>query len=202
MTEEVKAHLFEPFFTTKERGKGTGLGLATCYGIVKQSGGHITVSSEVGKGTMFRVYLPRAEGSAEVFSKRDESNDLPRGNETVLLVEDEPAVREIASSVLRELGYPVLEAANGNEALQIVEQDRATKIRLLVTDVIMPEMGGKELADRLKATHPEIKVLYASGYTADAIVHHGVVDPGVVLLEKPYTSSSLARKVREVLDAA
>ena len=199
MSEEVKAHLFEPFFTTKPPGKGTGLGLATCFGIVKQSTGHITVQSALGTGTTFRLYFPHVEAVAEPQRVRTMSTEVAGGGETVLLVEDEPAVREMAALTLREKGYTVFEAVNGQEGL-CVARDHTGKIDLLLTDVVMPVMGGKELADAIHAIHPDTKILLTSGYTEDAIAHHGVLRPGIAFLQKPYMTATLARKVREVLD--
>lgn len=200
MNREVKSHLFEPFFTTKERGKGTGLGLATCYGIVKQSRGYIWVYSEPEKGTTVKIYLPRVEGTAEALPKRIEPKHLPRGSETVLLVEDERSVREVCARMLREQGYTVLEAATGEHALRQVHEYTPKGIDLLVTDIVMPHMGGKELADRIRTEYPEIRVLFMSGYTDNAIVHHGVVDRDVAFLQKPFSRAGLARKVRELLE--
>ncbi len=200
MSDEVKAHAFEPFFTTKERGTGTGLGLATTYGVVKQSGGSIEVDSEVGKGTTFKIYLPRVE-EEEKPVKDARLVDLPGGTETVLLVEDEDTVRNLCSRVLGDLGYRVMQARNGAEAVAAAVP-RADRIDLLLTDVVMPGMSGKELATQLVPHHPEMKVLFMSGYTDDAIVHHGVLDEGVSFIGKPYTPLALARKVREVLDKA
>jgi len=200
MTEEVKAHLFEPFFTTKEVGKGTGLGLATCYGIVKQSGGNIWVHSEPGQGTTFRIYLPRVEEEGEALPKRDKKGYLPRGTETVLLVEDEPSVRDVAARTLREQGYTVLEAATGDEALRVASEHGGKTIHLLLTDVVMPQMGGKVLAGRLRANRPDIRVIFFSGYPSEAIAHYGVLDPGTAFLLKPFSPAVLARKAREVLD--
>jgi signal transduction histidine kinase/ActR/RegA family two-component response regulator len=200
MTEEVKAHLFEPFFTTKGKEKGTGLGLPTSYGIVKQSGGHINVYSEPGKGTTFKVFLPRVEKAAEMLAQHDEAKLLPRGKETVLLVEDEPAVRELAACVLRESGYQVLEACNGKDGMRMAGEHQDHAIDLLITDVIMPHMGGKELADNIRDQRPKIKVLFISGYTDDALAHHGVLDDGTAFLEKPFSPARLVHKVREVLD--
>jgi PAS domain S-box-containing protein len=197
MTEEVKRHIFEPFFTTKGPGEGTGLGLATCYGIVKQSGGHLWFYSEPGQGTAFKIYLPRAHGPAEV--TQENSRRLIGGEETILLVEDEALVREFAVRTLKDRGYTVLIAGNGVEALA-VEAAYGGTINLLFTDVVMPQMGGKALADRVVLERPGIKVLYASGYTDQAITHHGSLDEGVKFLQKPYTPSSLSRKVREALD--
>jgi CheY-like chemotaxis protein len=200
MSEEVKAHIFEPFFTTKERGSGTGLGLATTYGAVKQSGGSIEVYSEVGKGTIFKIYLPRVE-EAEKPVKDSRLMDLPGGAETVLLVEDEDTVRNLCSRILGDLGYRVMQARSGAEAVAAAVGG-ADRIDLLLTDVVMPGMSGKELATQLVLHHPGMKVLFMSGYTDNAIVHHGVLDEGVSFIGKPYTPSALARKVREVLEKA
>jgi CheY-like chemotaxis protein len=202
MDAEVQSHLFEPFFTTKAAGKGTGLGLATCYGIVKQHGGAIGVYSEVDHGTTFKIYLPRAVAPLTDSPRRDDANGLPRGLETVLLAEDEASVRALAARVLRAQGYTVLEAANGDEALALVlarEPVEAT-IDLVLTDVIMPQIGGRALADRLVALLPGVKVLYMSGYADEAIVHNGRLEPGIAFLHKPFSPAALARKVREVLD--
>ncbi len=200
MSAEVKARLFEPFFTTKAIGQGTGLGLSTCHGIVKQSGGHISVYSELGRGTTFKIYLPQVEQQAKFFIPRPDSQDLPRGTETILLVEDDPALLKLAVILLRRLGYTVLPAANGVEALSLRQKGRVGHIDLLFTDVVMPHMGGKELADRVRASFPHTRILFTSSYTEHAIVHQGVLDKGVALLQKPFTPSALARKVREVLD--
>ncbi len=200
MDANIKAHVFEPFFTTKEKGKGTGLGLATVYGIVKQSGGYIWVYSEPGHGTTFKIYLPRIEGTPPPTAPKPAAPESLRGSETVLLVEDEAAVRNLTRRVLEGYGYAVLTTENGHEALQAA-QERQGPIHLLVTDVVMPKMGGRELAQRLAPGRPEMKVLYLSGYTDNAIVHHGVLEPGIAFLQKPFTPQSLARKVREVLDA-
>jgi two-component system, cell cycle sensor histidine kinase and response regulator CckA len=201
MNAEVQSHLFEPFFTTKAAGKGTGLGLATCYGIIKQHSGSISVYSEVGHGTIFKIYLPCVVSATEESAQRVEIERLPRGAETVLLVEDEISVRALAARVLRAQGYAVIEAANGDEALALAHDRGEAGIDLLLTDVIMPQIGGRELAARLKALLPQVKVLYMSGYTDDAIVHHGRLEPGIVFLHKPFSPAALARKVREVLDA-
>ena len=200
MPPEIRARIFEPFFTTKEPGKGTGLGLATCHGIVKQSGGHIAVYSEPGRGTTFKIYLPRVYEALEVIGKYDQPTDLRKGTETVLLVEDEPMLRELGLLALSGLGYRVLPADNGIQALRLIEQHRGQDIHLLVTDVVMPEMGGKELAERLRVISPQTKVLFCSGYTEDAIVHDGLFDRGIAFMQKPYTVASLANKVREVLE--
>jgi len=175
--------------------------LATCFGIVKQSGGHIAVESEWGKGTTMRIYLPRVEQTAEYHQATVKRADMPKGTESILLVEDEPGVRKIASTVLRELGYEVIEATVGEEALRIIRERNGKSIDLLVSDVIMPEMNGKELADQVLFSHPETKVLFISGYAADAIDQHGVSDESLNLLQKPFTASVLAAKVREVLDS-
>ncbi len=200
ISREIKEKVFEPFFTTKEKGKGTGLGLSTVYGIVKQSGGNIWVYSEPGHGTTFKIYLPRVQEELDTLSIRDETDELPKGDETVLLVEDEPLVRDLAHRLLCQQGYTVLQATNGEEALRVAQDHGGDKIHLLLTDVVMPQMGGKELADQLKLLIPEIKILYTSGYTDNAIVHHGVLDPGTHFLQKPFSPKTLSHKVREVLD--
>jgi len=199
MSEEVKAHLFEPFFTTKPPGTGTGLGLATCFGIVKQNTGHINVHSELGSGTTFKIYFPQVQSAIEPLRVRNQPTEAAGGNETVLLVEDEPVVRELAVATLREKGYTVVEAGNGEEGLRLAQQHDG-KIDLVLTDVVMPVMGGKEMADALRTSHPDTKVLFTSGYTEDALGHHGVLRPGILFLPKPYLTATLARKVREVLD--
>ena len=201
MSEEVKAHIFEPFFTTKAKGSGTGLGLATTYGAVKQAGGSIEVYSEVGMGTTFKIYLPRVEGEASKLVRDDQPQKLLGGTETVLLVEDEDIVRDLCVRVLDELGYRVLQAGNGDEAIALA-MGHGGRIDLLLTDVVMPGMSGRELANRLTRIHPETRVLFTSGYTDNAIVHHGVLDEGVSFIGKPYSPSALAKKVREVLDKA
>jgi CheY-like chemotaxis protein len=198
MDQATLSHVFEPFFTTKEQGKGTGLGLSTVYGIVKQSGGYIWVYSELGLGTTFKVYLPRVDAAAEVI-KPAVSADPHRGRETVLLVEDEDGVRALIRQVLHRSGYTVLQAREGGEALLLCERHEG-KISLLLTDVVLSQMSGTELAQRLLQIRPEMRVLYMSGYTDEAIVHHGVLTAGSAFLQKPFTNESLARKVREVLD--
>ena len=200
MTPEVKARIFEALFTTKPAGKGTGLGLATCQTIVRQSGGHIDVDSEVDKGTTFKVYFPRVEQLLDVATGPDQTGPLPRGTETLLVVEDEPAVRFLARGVLEAQGYEVLSASDGQEAVQVAHKHKGSPIRLVVTDVIMPLMSGKAMADRLKTTYPDLKVLFTSGYTDDAIAQHGVLKSGVEFLSKPYTPATLTSKVREMLD--
>ena len=197
MNEDTQAHLFEPFFTTKEKGKGTGLGLSMVYGIVKQSQGYIHVYSEVGKGTTFKIYFPRMDGEIETLSPVFSA--APRGSETVLVVEDESSVRELIVRVLSEKGYRMLSAAEGNEGLRIAGGHQEP-VDLLITDVIMPGMGGRELANRLEASIPGMKVLFMSGYTENTISHHGVLEEGLAFLQKPFTSETLLRKVRETLD--
>jgi two-component system cell cycle sensor histidine kinase/response regulator CckA len=224
MSDEVKAHLFEPFFTTKELGKGTGLGLATVFGIVKQNQGHIGVYSELGQGTTFKIYLPLAgmplagmpsagmpkagmpragiPRLSEVADGQPASLHPPaQGTETLLLVEDEPQVRELTHDILLDHGYRVLTAGDGVEALRVAQAHEGP-IHLLLTDVIMPRMSGKELADRLRTSRPEVRVLFTSGYTDNAIAHHGVLDEGVAFLSKPFEVEALARKVRSVLDGS
>jgi two-component system cell cycle sensor histidine kinase/response regulator CckA len=200
MDGETQARIFEPFFTTKEQGKGTGLGLSTVYGIVKQSGGNIWVYSEVGKGTTFKIYLPRVDEVVESEEARDLSADLRQGRETVLLAEDEEQVRRMTRMILEMHGYHVLEASGGAEALAIYKEHEG-QIDLIMTDVVMPQMSGRELAQSLETLRPGIKVLYLSGYTDDAIVRHGLLDQEVAFLQKPFTPDALLRKVRAVLDA-
>ena len=199
MTDEVKAHLFEAFFTTKPAGKGTGLGLATCQTIVRQSGGHISVQSEVGRGTTFQVYFPRVEQPLDA-GRPVPAGPLPRGTETLLVVEDEPAVRHLAAGVLEAQGYTTLRAANGQDGLRVAGEHQGSPIRLVVTDVIMPLMGGKVMAEWLKTMDPDLKILFTSGYTDDAIAQHGALEAGMAFLPKPYTPATLVRKVREMLD--
>src|SRR5437867_527462 len=200
MDEETQAHAFEPFFTTKPRGQGTGLGLAMVYGTVKQSGGFIWVYSEPGHGATFKIYLPRVDTPTEPATLPAPTVQPARGSETVLLAEDEPAVRAIAQQALERHGYTVLAAPSGAAALALAAQHAAT-IDLLLTDVVMPGMSGRDLADRLTAQRPGIRVLYISGYTDNAIVRHGMLEPGLAYLQKPFRPHALVRKVREVLDA-
>jgi PAS domain S-box-containing protein len=201
MDAETQRQIFEPFFTTKPKGRGTGLGLATCYGIIKQHGGHIWPYSEPGHGSTFRIYLPLADEPVSAHAEHRHSDALPGGTETVLLAEDEAAVRVLAARVLRERGYTVLEASDGGEALRLAGEHGAAPIDLLLTDIVMPRVSGKALVEQVGAIHPHIKVLYISGYADHAVVHHGRLDPGVDFLHKPFSPSTLARKVREVLDA-
>ena len=198
MNAETQARIFEPFFTTKEAGKGTGLGLAMVYGIVKQSGGSIWVYSEPEHGTTFKVYLPLAQGKKELYEHVSSTPRHHRGTETVLIVEDEEAVRLLLVEILQAEGYTVLVASNGDEALEIFEK-YAGPIDLLMTDVVMPGMSGRDLVERASAKRSGVRVLYMSGYTDDAIVHHGVLDPGLAFLQKPITLDAVAAKVREVI---
>ena len=200
MDEATKARIFEPFFTTKEVGKGTGLGLATVYGIVRQSGGFIWVYSEPGLGTTFKIYLPQVDAVAAGSAARATPTTSHRGTETVLLVEDAAAVRAVIHEALARQGYTVLDAPNGAEALRIAA-GHPGPIHLLLTDVVMPGLSGRQLSDQLAQIRPETKVLYTSGYTDDAIVRHGVLESGIAYLQKPFSVDGLARKVREVLDA-
>jgi len=195
------AHIFEPFFTTKERGKGTGLGLATVYGIVKQSNGYISVGSTPGKGTSFQIYLPRHASQPTVAEQEPESVDKLRGSETILLVEDSGPLRQLARSFLESAGFHVLSAENGEDALEVASRFERN-FDLLLTDVVMPGMNGRLLAEHLLPRQPGMKVLYVSGYTDSFIAGHGVLDPGTHLLHKPFTEEVLIRKVREVLDGA
>jgi CheY-like chemotaxis protein len=214
MDDETRSHLFEPFFTTKDQGKGTGLGLSTVYGIVNQSGGHISVQSEPGAGATFRIYLPRAADAApddatppepQRAAERAEPDPtleraVPARGKTILLVEDAARVREVVREILETTGYDVLVARHGAEALQISNAFEGP-IHLMVTDVVMPQMSGRELAQHLAALRPDMRVLYMSGYTDDAIVRHGVLDSGIAFIAKPFTPDALAIKVRQVLEA-
>jgi two-component system, cell cycle sensor histidine kinase and response regulator CckA len=201
MSPEVQARIFEPFFTTKEVGKGTGLGLATVYGIIKQSGGYIWVYSEPGRGTTFKIYIPRVEQPAQTSGADKRAGNVQRGTETILLVEDDPQLRQLSSSVLVHCGYKVLLASSPEEGLAVTK-DNLSDIKLLVTDVVMPRMNGRQLAEQILQIAPEVRVLYISGYTNNAIVHYGVLDAGLWFLPKPFTLSALVAKVREVLDAS
>jgi CheY-like chemotaxis protein len=197
MDAEVLAHLFEPFFTTKDPGEGTGLGLATVYGIVKQSGGDVWVYSEPGRGTTFKIYLPRISAQADPATKKEAAPR--RGHETILLVEDDDAVRRFTREGLEEHGYVVLDARGPGDALLAAER-HAGPIDLLLTDVVMPQMSGRELAERLAKLRPEMAVVYMSGYTDDAIVRSGVLDAGVHFIEKPFSIDRLTVKVGAILD--
>jgi PAS domain S-box-containing protein len=200
MDPETQAQIFEPFFTTKEHGKGTGLGLATVYGVVKQSGGYITVDSEKGKGASFKIYLTRIEQAVAVPEIQSPVPVSVRGTETILLVEDAEPLRKLAHMFLDQNGYRVLTAGDGNEALEVARQ-HLTPIHLLLTDVVMPGMNGRVLSERLGPRQPGMKILYMSGYTDSFIAGHGVLDPGTHLLHKPFTEEALLRKIRDVLDA-
>jgi signal transduction histidine kinase len=200
MDQKTLSHLFEPFFTTKEQGKGTGLGLSTVYGIVKQSGGSIWVSSELGRGTTFRLYLPRVDQPVEPVRKTGVAPAAaPKGTETVLLVEDEEAVRKLTHAILSRKGFKVLVAGDGQEALETLQRHEGP-VHLLLTDVVLPRMGGREIALQVTKLRPEIKVLFTSGYSERAFVENGILEPGIVLLSKPFTPEELLRKVREVLE--
>jgi PAS domain S-box-containing protein len=199
MDAETMSHLFEPFFTTKGPGKGTGLGLCTVYGIVKQSGGDIRVASELGKGTTFKIYLPRLDDEVEAMPPAIPASGASTGSETVLLVEDEDAIRDLAQEILRMNGYVVLAAASCEDALHLAAHHPGP-IHLLMTDVIMPQMDGRRLAQRIAPLRPDMKVLYVSGYTDDAIAQHGVLEPGTEFLQKPFTPDALAARVRRILD--
>ncbi len=201
MDEATRTRIFEPFFTTKEAGKGTGLGLSTVHGIVRQSGGHVEVYSQLGRGTTFKIYLPALAVEKSAPPPASVVLDVPRGTETVMLAEDDDSIRMLARIALQSSGYSLLEAANGHNALKVAAA-HSTQIHLLVTDVIMPGMSGRELADQLRQMHSGLRVLYVSGYADHAIARHGIVDEGVTFLQKPFTPTTLARKVREVLDAS
>jgi signal transduction histidine kinase len=198
MNQDIQQHIFEPFFTTKEQGKGTGLGLSTVYGIVKQSGGYIWMNSEIGKGTAFKIYLPRVNERAERYKPVAAQAEIRGGTETILLVEDEDMVRRLVKDVLERSGYRVIEAASGKDAIRLA-QDKADAISLLLTDVVMPEMSGRDLAGKLTPLRPEMRVLYMSGHTDDTIIHHGVLEAGINFIQKPFTPEALVLKAREAL---
>jgi PAS domain S-box-containing protein len=200
MSPEVKEKIFDPFFTTKGKGKGTGLGLSTVYGIVKQSGGYIWVYSELHRGTTFKIYLPCVDGEADDLSSQEKIGNFPQGDETILLVEDEDSLRSLTAKVLRDQGYTVLEAANGNEAMRLAHELAHQKIHLVVTDLVMPQMGGKELVEQFKLLHFDARTLFISGYTDGIMIHQASLEPGTPFLQKPFSPMELVRKVREVLD--
>jgi CheY-like chemotaxis protein len=197
MDAHTMTHAFEPFFTTKE--KGTGLGLSTVYGITKQSDGYVLLDSEPGRGASFRIYLPRVDEHAVDNEAAGTERDTPRGSESILVVEDEEMLRKLACHVLRSQGYSILEAANAGEALLLCEK-YPEPIPLMITDVVMPQMSGPELAARLRSLRPEMRVLYMSGYTDDSVVRHGLADPTMAFIQKPFSPAVLARTVRAVLD--
>ena len=199
MAPEVKERIFEPFFTKKGPGEGTGLGLATVYGIVKQGRGHIWVYSELGRGTTFKIYLPRVEGPVDVRKEPRPRGEIPSGSETVLVVEDDDLVRDLAVRILEGRGYKVLEAAGAEEALRVWET-YGEPVHLVLTDVVMPRMSGKELVEMLRKGRPGLKALYMSGYTDNAVLRHGILEEGIEFIQKPFSVDGLARKVREVLD--
>jgi CheY-like chemotaxis protein len=198
---DVIKHIFEPFFTTKENGQGTGLGLSTCYGIVRQSGGYIAVESSSGLGTSFSIYLPRVDEKGEPAQAIKQVGALPGGHETILYVEDEITVRNLTAHVLRRLGYTVLEAGDGAQARGLCESHDVRKIDLLLSDVVLPDLGGKELCDWLRDRTSDIRVLFCSGYVDENILKRYGIDLGTAFLQKPFSPSDLARKVREVIDS-
>jgi two-component system, cell cycle sensor histidine kinase and response regulator CckA len=200
MDAKTKAHIFEPFFTTKEFGRGTGLGLSTVYGIVKQSGGSVWVYTEPGIGTTFKIYLPRVQSALEIVSPSDKMVKVDRGSRTILIVEDDVALLQVTHRSLEEVGYAILAARNPEEAIHLSE-GHPGPIDLMVTDVVMPRMNGVQLASHLSALRPEMKVLYVSGYTDDSIVHHGDLEPGLAFLQKPFSPRTLAEKVGDLLAA-
>ena len=200
MSREVQARIFEPFFTTKEPGKGTGLGLSTVYGIVKQSGGHVWVYSEVGEGTVFKLYFPKVDSAVAAAAPAEQAaQPAAGGSETILLVEDEDSVRRLARRILHHRGYRVLESRDGKEALELATHHPG-KIDLVLTDVIMPEMSGRGLVERLRAVRPTAAVVYMSGYTADDVVRRGLFEPGSKFVQKPFIPDELLNVIREMLD--
>ena len=200
LTDEIKARMFEAFFTTKTSGKGTGLGLATCHTIVQQCGGHIRVSSDLGKGTTFKVYFPRIEQLAKIVPTPLKKVPSLRGTETLLLVEDEPALRHLSQAALEALGYNILTASNGQDGLRVFREHQGLPISLVVTDVMMPKMGGKVMAEWLKTKHPDLKILFVSGYADDVFASNTASEPDLAFLPKPYTSAKLAARIRQLLD--
>jgi CheY-like chemotaxis protein len=199
MSEEIQAHIFEPFFTTKEVGKGTGLGLATVFGIIKQINGNIWVYSEEGQGTTFKIYLPRVSDTPQSMAGSSDDVYMPTGDETILLVEDDAGVRDLAKQILQVQGYTLLVATNGEEALQLAATHNGP-IHLLLTDVIMPGISGKTLARQLLQDRAETRVLYMSGYTENVVAHHGILEEDVIFIQKPFNAVTLAQQIRTVLD--
>lgn len=199
MTADVAARAFDPFFTTKEIEKGTGLGLSQVFGFVKQSGGHIKIYTEAGQGTTIKMYLPRHYGEKPDVVAKDAEAPQHRGSETILLTEDDPRVRAITADSLRELGYSVIEAGHANEALAKARD--GASFDMLLTDIVMPDINGRKLADAMRGIRPNVRVLFMTGFTKNAVVHNGVLDPGVHFLAKPFTLDELSRKLREILDA-
>ncbi len=201
MDLQTQARIFDPFFTTKELGKGTALGLATVYGIVKQTGGYIWVYSEIGQGTVFRVYLPRTDKAAQSAEREQTELQELQGSETILVAEDSESLREMAQEYLESMGYNVIAAASGEKALQWAKEFDGP-IHLLLTDVVMPEMSGPELANQLASLRPGMKIIFTSGYTDDAIARQGILDPEVAFIQKPYRPRALAKKIRQVLNGS
>jgi CheY-like chemotaxis protein len=199
MDLETQRHIFEPFFTTKSAEQGTGLGLSTVYGIVKQNHGDIWVYSEPGKGTTMKIYLPRVTGEVAETVKAEGATAALQGGETVLVVEDEPGVQQLIAKILRDYGYTVLQAANGREAGRLFDQHKG-HVDLVITDVVMPHGNGRELAEQLASSQPDLKVLYISGYTENTIIQHGVLEENVAFLAKPFSFDALLTKVRDLLD--
>jgi CheY-like chemotaxis protein len=201
MTREVRERVFEPFFTTKEKGKGTGLGLSTVYGIIKQSGGYIWVDSEAGRGTTFRIYLTQVTNATEETEKRPQVEATSSGNETILLVEDDGGVRDLAREILQNGGYRIVEASGGQEAAKLYKESQEP-IHLILTDVVMPRMSGRDLVNQLQPLRPETKVLYMSGYAENSIVNQGTLEKGIHYIQKPFTLEGLVHMVRRTLDRA
>jgi len=202
MTREVQARIFDPFFTTKEPGRGTGLGLATCYGIVKQNEGHIQVESVLGEGTLFKIFLPQVAKIPLSKLTGGTGNSLPVGEEMILVVEDEPAVRQIVTELLERQGYSVITAVNGEDALRLIENNEiASEVDLLLTDIVMPRLTGTALADKVKSRFPQMKIVFMSGYADESLANSGTMEPGTTFIQKPFTMDILARKIRQVLDS-
>jgi len=199
MDKDLQSHIFEPFFTTKEMGKGTGLGLATVYGIVKQNNGFINVYSELGQGTTFRIYIPRPEALLKKMEKKKPTRPYAGGDETILLVEDDQAILKMTKMMLERVGYSVLSASKPEEAIEIANK-YSGQIHLFITDVVMPEMNGRDLSKNILSIYPNLKTLFMSGYTANVIAHHGVLDEGVNFIQKPFSREQISVKVRELLD--